>query len=174
MPMMNQHQKRIRTSHTHGFTLLEVMVAMLIFSIGLLGLAGLHVAGLSNNKTADLRGLAVIMTYDMAERIRANNSGASGDYDAVGTTAATAPGTNCVLSTGCTNPDDIADWDIFEWKTTLASAMPSGIGTVTRANSTSPFVITVMWDEARTGVNGTACSGDPSVDLKCYTMEFLP
>jgi type IV pilus assembly protein PilV len=172
--MINQHQTMTRASHTHGFTLLEVMVAMLIFSIGLLGLAGLHVAGLSNNKTADLRGLAVIMTYDMAERIRANNNGASGNYDAVSTAAAAAPGSNCVTSTSCNTSASIALWDIFEWKSTLATAMPSGTGTITRANTSSPFVITVMWDEARTGVNGTACSGDPSVDLKCYRMEFLP
>ena len=54
----------------------------------------------------------------------------------------------------------------------------SGHGVVTSAldasGTTRLFTITVMWDEERTGVNGTGCSGDPTVDLKCYIMEFEP
>ena len=157
---------------TTGFTLLEVMVALMIFSIGLLGLAGLQASGFSSNKTADLRGHAIILAHDIAERIRANDRGNSGAYDAITTT--TGPGTpgDCVLS-NCTTPSDVAAWDIFEWKTTVANSLPGGKASVTRTGSGS-FDITVMWDEDRTGATGEDCGADLTVDLKCFNMEFLP
>ena len=159
------------TPNVKGFTLLEVMVALLIFSIGLLGLAGLQGSSLQNNKTADLRSIAVIDAHDMAERIRANRRGASGDYDAIGT-GIPAPGTNCITTAACTTAAQIEAWDNYEWQTNL-STLPSGRGTVTRQANGS-FIITVMWDEARTGAVGENCSGNPSVDLKCYNLDFLP
>ncbi|HID48830.1 MAG TPA: type IV pilus modification protein PilV, partial [Chromatiales bacterium] len=65
-----------------GFTLLEVMIALVIFSIGLLGLAGLQARGLQSNTTAQYRTTAMILAYDMADRIRANSTGvAAGNYD---------------------------------------------------------------------------------------------
>ncbi len=160
--------------HISGFTLLEVMVAMLIFSIGLLGLAGLQAVGMSNNKTSDQRGFAVILTHDMAERIRANSRGSSGDYDAIVTGVPATPGTDCVNSANCNSTTLIAVWDIFEWQTLLSTSLVAGRGTITRPVATGPFTITVMWDEARTGVTGEGCSGNPAVDLKCYSLAFLP
>ena len=59
-----------------GFTLLEVMVAIVVLSLGLLGLAGLQAASLRNNQAAYYRGIATQQTYDMADRIRANLAGA--------------------------------------------------------------------------------------------------
>jgi type IV pilus assembly protein PilV len=161
--------------YTHkiaGFTLLEVMVALLIFSIGLLGLAGLQGGSLQNNKTADMRSIAIIAAHDMAERIRANNRDIAMDYDNIGT-GIVAPGTNCVTTAGCTTSASIKDWDTYEWQTSLSTLLPSGRGTVAR-DANGALVITVMWDEARTGKLGEACSGDPTVDLKCYKLDFLP
>lgn len=155
-----------------GFTLLEVMVALLVFSIGLLGLAGLQASSLQNNKTADLRSIAIIEAHDMADRIRANGRGKSGDYDAIAT-GVPAPGTNCITTASCTSPTLIKNWDNYEWQTTLSTSLPSGRGTVTR-NPSGTITVTVMWDEARTGVVGEGCGGDPTVDLKCYKMDFLP
>ena len=55
-----------------GFTLLEALVAVLILAVGLLGLAGLYVAGMQNTRSANLRTLATLQAYDMADRMRAN------------------------------------------------------------------------------------------------------
>ncbi len=62
-------------THTHcprqrGFTLIEVMIAVLVLSIGLLGLAGLQVTALRNNQTAFLRTQAAILSGDIIERMR--------------------------------------------------------------------------------------------------------
>ena len=157
-----------------GFTLLEVMIALVIFSIGLLGLAGLQAGGLRSNTQAQLRTIAIIQTYDMAERIRANPRGIEdGDYNALDDATPTAE--DCISAT-CTAAE-MATYDYYEWESTNQDVLPSGHGTVSSAlvgGVARLFTITVMWDEERTGVNGTGCSGDPTVDLKCYTLVFEP
>jgi len=158
-----------------GFTLLEVMIALVIFSIGLLGLAGLQAGGLRSNTQAQLRTIATIQAYDMAERIRANPRGVEdGNYNAFDDATPTAG--DCITNS-CTAAE-MATYDYYEWELITQSVLPSGHGTVTSTSvgggATRLFTVTVMWDEERTGVNGTNCSGDPTVDLKCYTMVFEP
>ena len=170
---MKQLEKPSINFPASGFTLVEVMVALVIFSVGLLGLAGLHASSMQNNKTADLRSIAIIQAHDMADRIRANSRGTSGDYNAI-VSGVPAPGTNCITTASCTSPTLIAAWDNFEWQSNLSTSLPSGRGTITRAGATAPIVITVMWDEARTGVTGEGCSGNSAIDLKCFRMDFLP
>ncbi len=151
---------------TAGFTLLEVMIALVIFSIGLLGLAGLQARGLQSNTVAQYRTMAVIQAYDMAERIRANPQGvANNDYDALDAAAGIAPAPNCV--TASCNPDELAAHDYYEWQVSNAATMPSGYGTVQRLGS--QFSITVRWDEARTNPSTKNCS-----TMKCYILVFEP
>ena len=159
--------------HQSGFTLLEVMIALVIFSIGLLGLAGLQAGGLRSNTQAQFRTIATIQAYDMAERIRANPRGVEdGDYNAFDDATPTAE--DCI-SAACTAAE-MATYDYYEWVTNTQNVLPSGHGTVTSAvnGPTRLFTITVMWDEERTGVTGTGCSGDPTVDLKCYALVIEP
>ena len=156
-----------------GFTLLEVMVALMIFSIGLLGLAGLQASGFSSNKTADLRGHAIILAYDIAERIRANDRGKSGDYNAIALSTAAGSAVDCI-SAACTTTNAIALVDLYEWKTSIAKALPGAKASVTRATANDPFTITIMWDEDRTGATGEGCDPTDTDDLKCFKLEFLP
>ena len=58
-----------------GFTMLEALISLLILSFGLLGIAGLYIAGVQNNKSASLRTIATQQSYDMADRMRANLAG---------------------------------------------------------------------------------------------------
>lgn len=170
---MMRHNSQFVFPRNSGFTLVEIMVALVIFSVGLLGLAGLQANGMRANKTADMRTTAIIQAHDMAERIRANNAGVdNGDYDSISASAAGTMPTNCYQN-DCSS-SEIAAWDIFEWRSQLAETLPTGRGRVSRASNSDPFAITVMWDEARTGAIGTSCGGNPNTDLKCYTMEFLP
>ena len=70
-----------RFSSSAGFTLIEVLVALIIVSIGLLGLAGLQATSVRFNQQAYLRSQAVQQAYDMADRIRAN-AVAAGEQEA--------------------------------------------------------------------------------------------
>lgn len=61
--------------HTAGFTLVEVMVTVVVVSIGLLGLAGLQISGLRANMSSEARSKATLMANDIIERMRANPVG---------------------------------------------------------------------------------------------------
>lgn len=153
-----------------GFTLIEAMVALVIFSIGMLGLAGLQASGMRSNTTSLLRTLAITQANNMAERIRANREGASnGDYDAITTTLPGSP-SDCV-NNQC-SAAQLATFDAFEWNTFNSRLLPSGRGTVQRQGTTNVYTITLMWDEDRTGATGQGCSGNASIDLKCYRTTF--
>ena len=162
---MNTHRIQPSPHRAAGFTLLEVLIAVVVLSIGLLGLAGLQTTGLRNNQDAYARTQATTLANDMADRIRANMAGFNaGNYD--NTAAYTA---SCGTS-GC-SPLQMAQHDTSLWNDAL-DALPSGQGVV--ANNAGLVTVTVMWDNSRTGVTGTACGGDPNVDLACLSVMFTP
>jgi len=62
-----------RTVHTQrGFTLLEVMITLVVFAIGMLGMAAMQVISKKNNFDAAQRTAATALAYDIVERMRAN------------------------------------------------------------------------------------------------------
>ncbi|MGB5832394.1 MAG: type IV pilus modification protein PilV [Thiohalocapsa sp.] len=112
-----------------GFTLIEVLIAAVVLSIGLLGLAALQAKGLRSNHSSNLRSQATLMAYDMADRMRANLNGYEGGfYD--NTTAADH---DCVWKGSqpatCT-PQQMAAHDVWEWNASLARELPQGVGVV--------------------------------------------
>ncbi|MGZ8174784.1 MULTISPECIES: type IV pilus modification protein PilV [Methylobacter] len=129
-----------------GFTLIEVLIAMLVLAVGLLGLAGLQATSLKNNQSAYNRSQATQLAYDLADRIRANVAGKA-NYTAVLPSSATAK-ENCLTTTGC-SPADLAENDLFEWNSAVSNNLPSGIGTIATAGNM--FTITITWDEDRDG-----------------------
>jgi type IV pilus assembly protein PilV len=159
-------------SHTNprqaGFSMMEILVTIVVLSIGLLGLAGLQMTGLQNNQSAYYRTIAMQQAYDMADRIRANPvAQEAGDYDSISGT----PSDPGCISSGCT-PTEMQEYDAHAWNTDNDELLPAGTGTVERSGNF--FIVTVMWDDDRTGATGTNCGGDPQVDLKCFTLSFQP
>jgi len=128
-----------------GFTLIEVLIAMLVLAVGLLGLAGLQATSLRNNQTAYNRSQATQLAYDLADRMRANIAGKA-RYTAILASSATAK-TNCLTTTGCT-PADLAENDLFEWNRAVGNSLPGGIGTIASPTA-NMFTITITWDEDR-------------------------
>ena len=168
--LLQMHTSRY-TNNQRGFTLVEVMVALVIFSVSLLGLAALQTSALRNSHMANQNTVATQLARDMAERLRANRQGVASDlYDNISGISSTAP--DCYSQKSSCTPAQIAQLDSSEWLTAVNSALPSGTGTV-QDNGTG-FTITVMWDQDRTGATGTSCSGNPSVDLKCLSFTVQP
>ena len=173
MPMKIQHINKLS-----GFTLLEVMVAMLIFAVGMLGLAGIQAISLQNNNTAYLRTIAMQQSYNMSDLLRASSDfdgSVDSNYAAVTTSLGTAPSPNCFLnvndiSTHCTS-SQMALFNIYHWKNRLASksGLPSGRGKVTKTGNV--YEIIIMWDEKGTGATGEDCDPDDATDLKCYKLQ---
>lgn len=128
----------VRRRREAGATLVEVLVAVLVLSIGLLGVAGAQLASLRNNHSAWLRSEATLRAYDILDRMRANRERAlAGDYD-IALGAAAPAGTS------------IAAVDLQEWRQALAR-LPHGDGAIARAvNGTQTlFTVTVQWDDSR-------------------------
>ena len=151
-----------------GFTLIEVLIAIFVLAVGLLGLAGLQVTSLKNNTSSYSRSQAQLLAYDMLDRMRSNSQGVTnGAYDDLLSVAPVDP--NCI-TTGCTVAQ-IAQYDAYEWSDLLSKTLSSGTGLVEGNGSGSIFTITVMWDDEHTGATGTDCSGDSSADLTCFTLS---
>lgn len=151
---------------SNGFTLLEVLIAVIVLSIGLLGLAGLQTAGLRNNQDAYARTVATTLANDMADRIRSNMAGFNaGNYN--NTSEAHS---YCETISGC-SPDEMAEHDTYMWNQAL-DTLPNGQGDV--AVNARIVTVTVFWDNARTGATGTDCDpGNPN-DLTCVRIMFQP
>ena len=128
-----------------GFTLLEVMIAMVIFSISLLGLASLQGQSLQFSHGAYLKSQATFYAYDVLDKMRANRTVAlAGNYNASIASVGTDKG--CYSDTGNCSVTDMALHDIYDWKQLLAS-LPDGNGFITSAVSLTKttFEVTVSW-----------------------------
>lgn len=128
--------KSVLVKNRRGFTLIEVLVALLILSVGLLGLAGLQGRGLRDNHSALLRSQAVNQAEDILDRMRANRAAAvNGAYDIdLGDGAAAPTYTGLVLT------------DLQEWKAMLAASLPAGDGSI--AMDGTVCTVIVQWGEA--------------------------
>ncbi len=168
-PIQGSYRAAMLPAAAHGqrgFSLLEILVAIVVLSIGLLGLAGLQAVSLNNNQAAYYRSIASQQAYDMADRIRAN---LAGNYNAL---AAGLPGTNpdCIAAV-CT-PANIAISDHRQWNTMNARLLPAGNGTVTGAGGA--FVITVMWTEKGNVFNDPNCPVGTPANTRCFVTAMTP
>ena len=165
--------KKTNKDRQHGISMVEVLVAIVVLSFGLLGLAGLQADGLRGNNDAYMKSQANLLAYDMLDRLRSNSQGVeNGFYDDLFSTTPNDPGCIDNLETGC-NIQQLAEHDAYEWSQKLAELLPGGQGKVIGSGSGSIFTITVMWDERRTGATGISCSGDPQIDLACFTLSSI-
>ena len=144
-----------RSACEHGFSLLEVLIALLVLSVGLLGIAGLQTFSLRFNHQSYERTQATVLISEIFDRIMANPLAArAGNYNSIvlGTTSAayTAYG-NCP-TTGCATTSELATYDLFTWKSAIEnSKMAQGQGSIERVNPTDlnslVYDITITWAE---------------------------
>ena len=145
----------LQSRSDRGFSIVESLVALVVLSIGMLGIAALYVESLRAGRSAIYRTQAVNLATDMADRIRANRT-AQNSY------ALTAAGTpavqGCVApaTTRCT-PAQLAQDDQARWLQSITQQLPGdgnqtpdGIITVTTpagAPFTRNYTIQVSWSE---------------------------
>lgn len=117
------HMRTISMRQPRGFTLLEVLIALLIFSFGLLGMAGLTVVSIKTNHSAYLRTQASFIAEAMTDRMRANIAGVWGaDYD--GSYPSGVTDLPCNTGVGC-SPADVATRDQAAFDGQLAQLLPN-------------------------------------------------
>jgi type IV pilus assembly protein PilV len=149
-----------------GFSLIEVLVALLVLSIGLLGLAMLQVQGMKFNSDAYFRTQATILAYDMIDRMRSNHVAAGlGAYDLGTATAIStklsaynsckASSCNCD-NTACSTATDVATYDIGKWYEAQDLLLPgSAISRSTIERAGNAYTITIRWWERELQITQT-------------------
>lgn len=178
----------MRLSSARGFTLLEVLIAIVIFSFGMLGMAGVLVLSVRVNQSAYLRTQAAFLAQSIADRIRANSSWAlwTNLYNGSWTSAQTGTATCQPSGTPATCAfGDIATRDIAVWTAQVARFLPNATESIACAASAGasanvpsssyqmlpPFsglcTITISWSETPLAQQG-------SVTTQTFAWTFQP
>lgn len=132
-----------------GFSMVEVLVALVVLAIGLLGIAALYLNSLQSGRTAIYRTQAITLAADLADRIRMNRT-AQAAYNSAFADDGAVVGT-CSTTGGCSD-GDLASTDLWNWKTEVAEQLPNGEGQVVvtapvGAGEPTTYVVTVRWAE---------------------------
>jgi len=139
-----------------GFSLLEVLIALVILSVGLLGIAALISTALKSNGSAYMRTQATALAYNIIDRMRANVPATNLASYATTMPAAPSAATNSPATcsgTPCTSAA-LATYDIAQWEYDLAQQLPQGRGSITNppVSVTTGLVtvmVTVLWNDSR-------------------------
>ena len=124
-----------------GLTLVEIMVALVVLSIGLLGLAVMQTSAVKFTTSANQRTQATALAYDLVDRMRGNRLAALNDDYVV---AFQSPVPTCGAFDGTGN---LRDQDIAAWRNAMACRLPQSTGRVVRAGD--QFTITIQWDDSQ-------------------------
>ena len=161
VPPMTSRSSYAPTSE-RGVSLIEVLVAIVVLSIGLLGLAGLQASGMRVGQSSIHRGQAAQLAYDMVDRIRVNADSAAAYghslSDAIPTCSA-APSSSA----------GVAPCDLRDWRLRLQS-LPGGKGAVNVDGN--EVTVVVQWDDTRGAGVLRGTSADDAELAKLQTAKF--
>ena len=171
-------------SRQRGISLIEVMMAVLIFSVGLIGLASLMVMATRSNHAAYLRTQVVFLANSMAGRMSANPAGVwNGNYN--NTYPVSSGSIGCASGAAC-NAADLATHDQRLWSSQLKTFLPSPVATITcggvgtagydpssqmamRPPYGGTCSMNIKWSEQGAGDKTNQANTKPS-----FTWEFQP
>jgi type IV pilus assembly protein PilV len=132
-----------------GFTLMEVLIAMVVMGVGIITITELQTNALTGSQQSSARMQAAILASGMADRIRANPDGQA-NYDGLDPTS--APTNDCYANT-CTTPPQLATHDVWRWQQKLGNSLPGGVGIVCRDGADNDY-------NDGTGPTSPSCSGN--------------
>jgi len=166
-----------------GFSLIEVLIAVLVVAIGLLGFAKMQALAVGSTRSSGTRAIVALQTSALAAAMRANEA-----YWAAGLAPATFTVNGAVLSdstlngfavnctSGACTPAQMAAFDLKNWGTSLLALFPSSGGTVscsTVVGSPVTCTITVSWSEKTVAINAATAAGSAPRTLN-YTLLVQP
>ncbi|MFF7706083.1 type IV pilus modification protein PilV [Pseudomonas sp. NPDC007930] len=145
-------------ANQRGSTLIEVLVALLVMSIGLLGAAAIQLNALKFTDSSSLRTKASFIAYDMMDRIRANPDGAYGLAN-----LAAAPTTSNLAAP--------ATQDLFDFNSNISAAnLPSPQASITKNGYI--YTILIRWSDARaaSAVNSQNTANSNDAATQTFTL----
>ena len=159
---MNMHQTPDNRKNQRGIGLVEILVAVVIVSIGFLAAATMQVQGMRFSQGAYFRSQAYFVASDMIDRMRNNPVAVSDGFYSAKVTSAGLSNPNC-NSSNC-NPETVADQDLFDWSATLHNLngtnnfiplLPSSDTVQARGEITqtslNEYRLTMYWAETNSG-----------------------
>lgn len=178
-----------------GFTLVEVLVAIIVLSFGLLGMVGLQAASLQANRDARLQSVAIGLAKELAEMMRGNKDvallAANNPYLGSFASPLTSPAPSYCLAAGssCPTPTDTAKAELTEWLSRVDSELPGA--RVVICNDSAPFdggglpqwactsagaadVVVVKIGWSRSATRKAAANGDTAIDRATVPSIVLP
>jgi type IV pilus assembly protein PilV len=126
----------MRIRRQSGLSLIEVLITVVLVSIGLLGLAGLQLTSVQNSNSSSERFIATTLAQDILERMRANRNRAIGPGKVYNLAMGADPGVGGVEGA-----------DLDAWKEAIEAALPSGQGAVA-VDDDSVATVTLEWTDA--------------------------
>lgn len=117
------------TTQQAGFSLIEVLVALLVLAIGLLGILVMQARGLQLNQAGYLQSQAMFMAEDIVERIRSNQTAIDSYSIDLEDSGDDSAGFCDSIVSSCSDTE-MAAADLFQWKAQLANVLPQGDGRV--------------------------------------------
>lgn len=181
MKRPNQRLRATRQSFSGGVTLIEVLVAVIVLSIGLLGIAGLQAATVKYKINSWARSANAVLLSDLTDRIRMNTDVAGPNFERAAATQAYVldktwatqqsealslvreDQLNPACNSGSTICSDVqrAAFDILAWRKKVNTSLPQG-GAFIEGDKGLGFVVTLMWfdkeytDKRRTTDDGAS------------------
>jgi type IV pilus assembly protein PilV len=138
---LSQHiSPHIGRKFRRGFTMLEMLVSLVILSVGLLGVAILQTKGQQFNHMSYLYTQSSYLAYDIMDRMRANEiSAKTGSYQKALPSEMSADCTkqNC-------SPSQLVDFDLYSWKTLLEKTLPGGEAEILWA-APNRYTVSIKW-----------------------------
>ena len=140
---MRAHRPAVpHTVFSSGFTLLEVLIALLVLALGVMGAAAMQLSALRARQQSTLLAQATQMAFGLAERMRANpvqtrladgaNAYLGLDYDALADPHPAAPEPLCLGTGGACGSAQMALFDLYELKLLVSANLPAGRAVVCR------------------------------------------
>lgn len=142
-------------SNARGFTIIEVLAALLVIAVGVIGVAALYSDAAQTNAEEHLHLQAAELAAEIAKRIEENEVGRVGYAGTVGVV--------CNAKRRMTSPADAAANEAACWEDRVERSLPSGLGTITRDVSTTPvtYIVAVSWSA-------------PTKGAASYVMQVVP
>lgn len=156
-----------------GIGLIEVLIALLVVAIGVLGYAGLQLRALDSTTEAYTRSQATSIAQAAVERIIANPRAAP-DYATTTNwpTGAPAAAIDTTCNDGDCTPTQIADWDVEQLRWMTWNLLPSGRIDVSECVGSDLQCVRVAWNETMP----SDCEDGSGVlsGVDCFVLEVLP
>ncbi|MGB1270710.1 MAG: type IV pilus modification protein PilV [Endozoicomonas sp.] len=149
-----------QSGQSAGVGLIEVLVTLLVIAIGVLGMAGLHSRSLQYQQAAYIQSQATFLASDMLDRIQANRAQArTSNLYQVGLNQSVY--SQCLqkdypdsCETGGCTPEQLAVYDVLQWKFQLTCQLPGSQGSVSYSDSSDGrvYIITLSFPTGSKGV----------------------